>query len=153
MKKNLLITGAFLATMFVMTSANSAKEEAKKVELKCPVAGKVVTKKTAASYKGADVYVCCGKCKKAIEANPAKYAAKANHQLAQTKQAKCVKCVFAGKKTNPKTKIDVAGAELSFCCNGCKGKVLAEKDEDKRIEMVFNDKAFKKGFEIVKKDK
>lgn len=152
MKKNLMIAGAFMAAMFVITSVNSAKEEEKKVDLKCPVSGKAVTKKVSAAYKGADVYVCCKNCKKAVESDPSKFTTKINHQLVQTKQAKNVKCPFAGKKLNPATKLTIADADVAFCCNGCKGKVVKLNDEEKQIEMVFNDKAFKKGFEIVKKE-
>lgn len=147
-----MIAGAFMAAMFIITSVNSAKEEEKKADLKCPVSGKEVTKKVSASYEGADVYVCCKNCKKAVETDPSKFTTKINHQLVQTEQAKNVNCPLAGKKINPDTKITIAGADVAFCCNGCKGKVAKLADEDKQIEMVFNDKAFKKGFEIVKKE-
>ena len=153
MKKNFAIAGAFLAAMLLVTSVNNAEEEKKEAEIKCPIAGKVISKKVSAMYKGAKVYVCCGKCKKAIEADPSKHLTKINHQLVQTKQAKNVKCPIAGKKLNPKTKIELAGTTVAFCCDGCKSKVEGEADLDKKIELVFNEKAFKKGFKITKVDK
>jgi YHS domain-containing protein len=129
----------------VIGTANADKKK-EGVAATCPVSGKAINPKAAVDYKGGKVYFCCPACPKAFAKNTAKFANKANHQLALTGQATQVACPVAGKeKTNPKTKIDVAGVGVVFCCNGCKGK--ASKAEDK-VAFVFNDKAFAKGFKV-----
>ena len=62
-----------------------------------------------------------------------------------TGQASLVACVLTGKKLNAATKVEVSGKAVTFCCNGCKGKVL--KAEDK-VALVFADKTFAKGFKV-----
>lgn len=116
----------------------------------CPVAGKPANPKCTADYKGTTVALCCGNCKKAFEANPKKFAAKANLQLVATGKAKQVKCPFAGKPVNPAQAVTVAGTEVKFCCGGCKGKA-AKASGDEQIKLIFNDKAFEKGFKVTEK--
>ena len=148
MKKfSLVVVGVCLAAFLTVAQA-----EEKKDTVKCFVAGKVVKIADAKSidYKGGKVYVCCGGCQGKFTKDTAKYAAKANHQLVATGQAKLVKCPIAGRALNPATKISVAGVNVCFCCNGCKGKASKAKG-DAQIDLVFNDKAFAKGFEVVKK--
>ena len=94
---------------------------------------------------------------KAIKAKDHELAdAKANSQLVATKQAKQVKCVFTGGPL--KTKLTVAGAEVQFCCNNCKGKASKLKGNDQLVAL-FGEKAFvKAGFvdakgNLPKKDK
>jgi len=100
------------------------------------------------SYKGGKVFFCCDNCPKKFDAE--KNATAANHQLVQSGQAKQAKCPLSGGDLNPDTKIKVAGAEVSFCCNMCKGKVNDAKG-DAQIEMVFSNKAFEKaGFKVGK---
>jgi hypothetical protein len=91
--------------------------------------------------------MCCPGCPGAFEKNTSKYAAKANHQLVLTGQAKQVECPLTGGKLNPDTAIEVCGTKVSFCCNGCKGKV-AKAEGDAQIALVFGDKAFEKGFKV-----
>ena len=86
----------------------------------------------------------------AFKADTAKYATKANHQLVETKQAKLTACPLTGGKLNPETKIQVAGLDVCFCCNNCKGKVEKAKG-DEQLDLVFGDKAFEKGFKVEKK--
>jgi YHS domain-containing protein len=138
-----LLGGAFA------TAADTKADGAKCV---CPVSGKPATKEHAVSYKGAEVYFCCPNCPKAFQANTAKFATKANHQLAVTGQAKEVKCPLTGKALNPATAIDVNGVKVSLCCNNCKGKVQKAAAAD-QLELIFSDKAFAKGFEVKKSEK
>ncbi len=132
----------------VAISAEGEKDKKKGFECKCPVSGKAASKEHAVKYKGGEVYLCCGNCPAEFEKNTAKYAVKANMQLVGTKQAKEVKCPLTGGKLNPATAIDIAdGVKVCFCCNNCKGKV--EKAEgDKKLELVFSDAAFEKGFKV-----
>lgn len=114
---------------------------------KCPVSGKAVKAESSAAYKGGKVYFCCDNCPKAFAANTAKFAAKANHQLVVTGQAKQTACPLAGRKCDPSTAITIDGAKVCFCCNNCKGKATAASG-DKQLELVFGakfDKAFKVG--------
>lgn len=141
-----------LATVAVLFSAALMvqAEEAKKAELKCPVSGAKAKTEQAVDHNGGKVYFCCEKCPKAFAADTAKFAAKANAQLVQSGQASQVKCPLSGAKLNPEQKSTVAGVEVGFCCEKCKGKVDAAKG-DEQLNLVLSDAAFKKGFEIKKK--
>jgi YHS domain-containing protein len=118
-------------------------------ELKCPVSGHAVSKEHLAEHNGGRVYFCCDMCAKTFAAKTNEFAAKANLQLVQSGQFKLVKCPLEGYTLNPITAMEVGGVKLLFCCKGCKNEVRAAKTEDERINLVFNDKAFKKGFEKV----
>jgi YHS domain-containing protein len=155
MKKYLGIAAIIAVGLVLAIGTANADKEAKKDPLagaKCPVSGKAAKDIDGSSvdYKGGKVYLCCAGCPKAFEKDTAKFAAKANQQLYQTGQAKLVKCPITGKKLNPETKISVAGTDVCFCCNGCKGKA-SKAEGDAQLELVFGDKAFEKGFEVAKK--
>lgn len=126
--------------------------EPKLDKAKCPVSGKEVKAASAVDYKGAKVFFCCDGCPDAFKKDTAKYSAKANQQLVATGQAKEVKCPLAGRDLNPETKIQVAGTDVCFCCNNCKGKA-SKATGDEQLELVFGDKAFEKGFKIVEEKK
>lgn len=146
MRQVLSIAALFAIVAFVGQTM-AAEEKGKAI---CPVAGKPAKANVTVDYKGAKVSLCCGNCKAAFSKNPAKYAAKANLQLVATGQAKQVNCPFAGKAVNPAQSVTVAGTEVSFCCGGCKGKA-AKAEGDDQIKLIFNDKAFAKGFKVTKK--
>lgn len=144
---------ALVAVCALVITVSSNAEEKKDQTLKCPVAGKEIKVSTAktAEYKGAKVYVCCGGCAGKVKADPKKYAVKLNHQLANTGQYKQVKCPFAGKPVNKDKTVEIAGVKVAFCCGGCQGKANKAKG-DKQLELVFSDAAFKKGYELAKKE-
>ncbi len=159
MSKRFLIAASLCAAVLLAVSVTDAAKEKKnplkgvRCFLKKGKDGKGIPVKAACAvdYKGAKVYFCCGGCKKKFSTDEkcrTATAHKANHQLAQTGQAKLAKCVFTGKALNPKTKIKVAGVAICFCCNNCKGKVVKAKDQ---VACAFNDKAFAKGYVIAKK--
>ena len=158
MSKQLVATlSVAVALMFACAAISAEKEEKEKkaYEPKCPVSGEAGSKDHVVKHNGGDVQFCCGKCPAAFEKEPAKYAVKANLQLVGTKQAKEVKCPLTGKALNKATAIDVAGVQVSFCCNGCKGKVETAEG-DKKLELIFSEAAFAKGFKVggeKKKDK
>lgn len=120
-------------------------------EAKCPISGHPVSADAAIAYKGAKLYFCCPGCEGKFKANTEKYAAKANLQLAVTGQVVQVACPFTGGKLNPATKTKVAGVDVCFCCNNCKGK-LTKAEPAKQAEMVFG-KAFDKAFQVKKEKK
>ncbi|HEX6984888.1 MAG TPA: YHS domain-containing protein [Planctomycetaceae bacterium] len=134
-----------------LTAARAADEEGKKVEVKCPVSGKPINKEHSVAYKGGEVYFCCPNCPKAFEKDTAKFATKANHQLVLTEQAEQKKCPITGRPLNKEQKVTVAGAEVTFCCPNCKGKV-AKAEGEEQMELVFSDKAFEKAYEVKKED-
>lgn len=109
----------------------------------CLISGKPADKSISADYLGKKVYFCCEGCPDAFKKDPAKFTAKANHQLLQTKQLKQVGCPFSGNAVNPATKVDFEGADVAFCCNNCKGKFEAA-DADKKLSIAFA--SLKKGF-------
>jgi YHS domain-containing protein len=139
-----------LATALVLPQL-TAQDKDKLKGAKCPVAGtKAAKAESSADYRGAKVYFCCDNCPKAFAKDTAKHATKANHQLAQTGQAKQEKCPLSGDAIDKEQTVEISGVKVSFCCGNCKGK--AEKAEgDAKIELAFADKAFDKGFKVEKK--
>jgi YHS domain-containing protein len=117
--------------------------------VKCVVAASKDAKDgTGVDYKGGKVFFCCMNCPKAFAANTAKFAAKANHQLVATGQAKQEKCPVSGQAVDTATKITVAGADVCFCCEKCQAKAKEATDQ---VEFLFNDKSFEKaGFKVAK---
>src|SRR5258708_4170404 len=79
----------------------------KEFKATCPVSGKPALQDKTVDYKGGKVYFCCGNCPGAFSKDVAKFATKANQQLAATGQAKEVKCPLSGAKLNPDTAVDV----------------------------------------------
>ena len=122
-------------------------------ELKCPVSGHAASRQYVAEHNGGKVYFCSDKCAKEFAAKTNEFAAKANLQLVQSGQFKLVKCPLEGYTLNPITAMEVGGVKVLFCCKGCKNEVRLAKSEDERINLVFNDKAFRKGFEKIVAEK
>lgn len=146
MKRLPIVAIAFAALVAVSFAA-----EIDLTDVKCVMNPKAAAKADKSlEYKGGQVYFCCANCPKTftakIEAGDKVVAAKGNKQLIETKQAKQAKCPFTGGPL--KEKLTVAGTEIQFCCNNCKGK--AEKMEgDEQLVAVFGDEAFKKaGFKV-----
>ena len=120
--------------------------------IKCVISGKDVSENTSADYKDSKVYFCCGGCASGFSKNSSKYAVKANHQLVLTKQFKQIGCPFSGREINADISTKVAGTKIGFCCEGCKGKVDHAKDDAAKMELVFADKTFAKGFKKADKE-
>jgi hypothetical protein len=118
-------------------------------QLKCPVCGHAASQQHAVEHNGGKVCFCCDKCAQAFAAKTDQFAAKANVQMVLSGQFKLVKCPIEGYTLNPITAMEVGGVKVLFCCKGCKNEVRLAQSEDERINLVFNDKAFKKGFEKI----
>ena len=133
--------------------AEEAKKEAPaKFDHKCVVTGAAAKEDKNVTYKGGKLYFCCENCPKTYAKDTAKYATKANHQLAATGQAKQAKCPITGAKLNPEKTVKVGGVEVQFCCEKCQGKVAAATGDD-QVALVFSDAAFEKaGFAVPKKE-
>ncbi len=140
------------AFAIVVTSTVIAAEKKEAKDIKCPVSGKAVNKDASVAYKDGKVYFCCENCPAAFAKNTKKFADKANYQLVATKQYKQKACPVSGRPCKTEHFTKVAGLKVNYCCPNCKGKVAKAKD-DQALTMVFDDKAFKKGFEIAKKKK
>ena len=141
---------AMFAAAAVAYAASVYAEDKKKDPLEgvmCPVSGKQVKAESAADYKGGKVYFCCDGCPGAFSKDTAKFAAKANAQLASTGQAEQAKCPISGGPTKEGTEVKVGGSKVAFCCNNCKGKVEKAKGDD-QLALVFSDAAFAKGFKV-----
>jgi transposase-like protein len=114
-------------------------------ELNCPVCGHAASQQHVAEHNGGKVSFCCVKCAKAFAAKTSEFAPKANVQMILSGQFKQVDCPLEGYSLNPITAMEVAGVKVLFCCKGCKNVVVLARKDD-QINLVFNDKAFKKGF-------
>ena len=136
-----------LAVVILAKFAHAEDEKDPLKGIKCPVSKKAVKEDASVAYKGGKVYFCCPGCPGAFKKDTEKFAARANHQLVATKQAKQKGCPKTGKALNKDTTINVEGAAVSFCCIGCKGWATKVKVVD-QIKRLFADAAFKKGFEI-----
>jgi hypothetical protein len=121
-------------------------------KVKCVVADKPADQSKTADYKDGKVYFCCGGCAGKFAKDTKKFSAKANHQLVATKQYEQKGCPMSGGKVNKETLVKLGETELGFCCNNCKGKFESAKDDAEKLKLVFNDKAFEKGFQKVKKE-
>ncbi len=152
--RKVLTVAVALSLVAVYSNVNAEKGEKKDklAGIKCPVSGKPVVAAQSVDYKGGKVYFCCPGCPGGFKKNTAKFAAKANHQLVATGQAKQVKCPLAGRPINPSKSATVAGVKVNFCCPGCTGKV-AKATGDDQLNLVFSDAAFKKGFKVGAKKK
>jgi YHS domain-containing protein len=123
-------------------------DDAPGADVKCPVSGKAVDPAATVDFNGGKVYLCCENCPAAFKADPAKYAAKANLQLVQTKQLEQTACPLTGKPTKPNILVDVDGVKVGLCCNNCKGKV-DKASTDEKVSLLFGDTS--KGFKPAKK--
>lgn len=150
-----MLAAAICSPVWILAAAQAAKTSdeggsAKEPVLLCPVSGKPASKTATVDYHGGKVFLCCEGCRGKFEKDTAKYATKANFQLAASGQAKQVACPFSGRPVNPKVSATVAGVKVGFCCNGCKAK-FAKADAKRQIELAFSSEAFDKAFKIPKK--
>ena len=145
MKK--LLVSMFVVGGFGLIAGLSAAWALDVSKAMCPVSGKAVKENASIDYRSGKLYFCCNNCPKAFAGDKAKFATKANRQLAVTGQAKQGKCPISGKDVKENTALDVDGVSVTFCCKNCRKKVDgAEGDE--QLDLVFSDKAFDKAFTV-----
>jgi hypothetical protein len=130
-----LCVAAFAVVAFAAASTLRA------ADLKCPVSGKPVDETKTVDFNGGKVAFCCENCPKAFNASPAKFAAKANLQLVQSKQLKQAKCPLTGRPCAPDKSVEVAGVKVGLCCGGCLGKANKAKatSDDELITLLFKE--------------
>ncbi len=144
---------AAVASALLLSATIFAADSVKLDGVKCLLNPKGNAKsENSVDYKGGKVYFCCGHCKENFAKNTKKFAAQANAQLVSTKQAKQTKCPLMGKPCKDNVSCKVAGVDVKFCCPGCVKKV-AKLEGKEQVNLVFGEKAFAKGFEVVKKKK
>lgn len=150
--KSRIIT--LLALVSLAAVGSLVAEDASKVDwaqIKCVMnPKKAVNVEKHADYKGAKIYFCCPGCAGSFAKEPAKFAAKANHQLVATHQAKQEKCPMSGKAVDATKTVKIGGVEVAFCCGNCKSAAEG-KEGDEQVDLVFGDKAFEKGFKVTAK--
>lgn len=137
-------TTATVATQPGLSGVTSVKPE----DFTCLFSGDPAKDEFTMKYKGGSVFFCCKSCREDFSSNLAMHSAKANHQLFKTGQAQVKTCPVSGRPLNPKFKSTVAGVSVTLCCGGCKSKVDKEKDEEKKVELVFNNIVFSKHYAI-----
>jgi hypothetical protein len=146
MKLRFLIAAIAASVLVAAGSLRAADEE--KPALKCPVSGKAASADHVVAFNGGEVQFCCPNCPKAFTANEKKFAGKANLQLVQSKQLKQIKCPLTGRPCAADKVVDVEGAKIAVCCNGCLGKMKKLAGDD-LINALLADTS--KGFEPAKK--
>lgn len=133
---------ALLASSAVVLAAAENLDQAT-----CPISGQPVSEEETAEWNGGTVYFCCPNCPGAFEAEPEKFATKANFQLVQTGQAHQTMCPISGHECDADQSLEVNGVTVCFCCENCLG--AAEGAEgDEQLEMLFGQEAFEKGYEV-----
>ena len=144
--KTRLCVAAFAVIALVAAVTLRAADEAP--ALKCPVSGQPAKADKTADFNGGKVQFCCDNCPKAFAADSAKFAAKANLQLVQTKQLKQTACPLTGKPCAADKSVDVAGVKVGLCCGGCLAKASKASGDD-LISLIFTDTT--KGFKAASK--
>lgn len=140
------------ATLVFATAAfkkgfEKKKAEADLTDVKCMMMPKKnVTAEQAVDYQGGKVYFCCKRCAGKFAKDPEKYSVQANQQLVATGQYVQTGCPFSGGDVDDSESTEIAGVTVKFCCDKCKGKVNGAASDEDKAEMVFNKKAFDKGF-------
>ncbi len=98
-------------------------------------------------YMDAKLYFCCDECMAEFQDAPESHAAMANHQLFVTGQYVQKACPITGKELADGVTAEVGSKEVGLCCAKCQAKVNDAEDLAAKAELVFNKKAFEKGFE------
>lgn len=119
--------------------------------VKCVVNGeRGANAEFAVEYGSGKVYFCCQGCVKKFKADQAANAptmnTKANHQLVVTGQFAQIQCPISGRAVDAEQVVNVAGVEVSFCCDGCVTKIENAEGMQAKAEIVFGDKAFTRGY-------
>jgi YHS domain-containing protein len=143
MKSRLCVAAMAVVALVAVHSLRAADAP----ELKCPVSGQPTKADKTADFNGGKVQFCCDQCPKAFAKDPAKYAAKANLQLAQTGQLKQTACPLTAKPVAADKSVDVAGVKVGLCCGGCLAKA-SKVSGDELVTLIFTDPS--KGFKAAK---
>jgi YHS domain-containing protein len=119
--------------------------------IKCLLDGEAqVVADAAVDYRGGKVYFCCEHCadefKSKMSDATSDLLTKANHQLVVTGQFVQTACPLTGKPVAAGMTADVGGVKVAFCCGSCQGAVQSQPDLAGKVQKVFSNAAFEKGF-------
>lgn len=138
----LLLLPILLLTASLFTAA-SAQDLA---GVKCIVTGdRGANDKHASKHLDGDVYFCCQRCKSTYDADPKKFATKANHQLVVSGQYVQTRCPSGKKITDNQRKMSVMGVNVIFCDENQMMKV-SDASGQQKAEMMFGGDAFAQTF-------
>ncbi len=132
MKFRLCLTALAVVALVAASALRAADSPA----LKCPVSGKAVDATKTVDFNGGKVAFCCENCPKAFTAAPAKFTAKANLQLVQSKQLKQAKCPLTARDVAADKSVDVEGVKVGLCCGNCLKKAQGASG-DALITLLF----------------
>ncbi len=94
----------------------------------CPVSGKAGDPAKSVAYSK-KISFCCDKCKAKFDKDPNSFGKEIAAYKADSK-----KCIFSDKDVDA-TKTSEFKADVTVCCDRCKGKM--ESDPDKYIEKAL----------------
>ncbi|MHC4064038.1 MAG: hypothetical protein ACYSUI_05995 [Planctomycetota bacterium] len=105
-----------------VSAQRAALAKLPKVQVLCPVTGKLVDGKTSIDHNGEKVSFCCPKCVAKFNENSAKYkTVLANSYTYQTK------CPVMGGDIDPQSFTTLAGGQrIYFCCPGCEAPLFKD---------------------------
>ncbi len=145
----LLATALMVAPQDPNDKSDSQDDPLAKIKC-CMMPKQPVNKSVTTKFHHGDIYFCCAKCKAAFEKDKEKYAVRANLQLVQTKQFVQKACPIGGGKTDGTHVSKLGDLEISFCCADCKKEFDDAKDDEARINLVFSEDGFMKGYKRVR---
>lgn len=158
MLKHRALTTALFVVMFAVGSVSGVEEkdtqttEKSNLEgIKCLFCKMQVQEDVFVEYKGGKVYLGCEGCVGAFKKDVKKVATKANAQLVATHQAKQKACPLSGRPCKEDFTLTVGKAKVAFCCENCQ-KAASQLEGDAQLEKLFNEEAFKKAFEVAKRE-
>lgn len=121
-----------------------AREVAKHINARCPVAGSPAKEQFHAKHLGKDVNFCCGICMAEFHKEPQKFDSAVKLSWLESKQIAQVGCPITGRPIDESVKLSVRGAEVGFCCEKCKQKFQEKSDLHSQQAQLFSqfDKSF-----------
>jgi YHS domain-containing protein len=131
-----LIVAACAAVALIAVQGLRAADE--KPALKCPVSGKATQADKTVDFNGGKVQFCCENCPKAFNANPKKFAGKANLQLIQTGQLVQVKCPLTARPVAADKTVEIDGVKIGVCCGNCLAKATKVAGNE-QIDLLLSD--------------
>ncbi len=137
------------AILFTAKAFEKGFERATEVDvtgITCMMMDEDVSAEYFVEFNEGKVYFCCDECVEMFNEDPESYTTAANWQLFQTGQYVQTACPFSGRETGADLTVAIGDQEIGFCCSGCQGKVHNAADDAARIEMVFGQRTFDKGF-------
>ena len=155
LRRNAVVGALAVALLGIYSVGDAGEKDTQEITLKgikCLFCEMEVSEDAFVEYKGARVFFGCAGCPQAFKENTKKFATKANAQLVATRQALQKACPVSGKPHKKEFELAVGKAKVAFCCPNCK-EDTAKLEGDAQLEKVFSEVAFKKAFQVPKREK